>query len=262
MCDGFQPRYADDIGTVVEDDGSATPFRVEAANGKRWWYKSEAIEKIDGDGVGSDNGAVLFTISGLPDHGGGVRTWQLNGGWCRSHENKNGKAIFTKVGDRTKLMWFDTKWKMKCDGSGDSPLSSSCSDWCFECSQGDEGMLPPLDGWEPVLSSFGTPLFSRAEQHAHAPGAVKLTNFKDRNGAAVGHVMLRRTNGLCNGKAQYTDEAKEYELRYSGDSFFDWVIEHHGLYLYNSHMNEGEAAPTSGWEVCNGQPPVPRVEYQ
>jgi hypothetical protein len=34
---------AGDVGTLITDDGSGKPLKVEASNGTTWWYKREAI---------------------------------------------------------------------------------------------------------------------------------------------------------------------------------------------------------------------------
>ena len=36
------PLKPGDIGTLIEDDGSSTPYRVEF-NGQTWWYMSSAL---------------------------------------------------------------------------------------------------------------------------------------------------------------------------------------------------------------------------
>ncbi len=41
------PLSQGDIGTLVEDDGSRKPYRVQSASGKTWWYKKEAIVKAE-----------------------------------------------------------------------------------------------------------------------------------------------------------------------------------------------------------------------
>eukprot|EP01043_Picozoa_sp_COSAG02_P068213 COSAG02_NODE_11247_length_1761_cov_1.632972_2_plen_474_part_01 len=92
-----------------------------------------------------------------------------------------------------------------------------------------------------------------------APGAIKLTNFMDTTGTAVDQLTLKCI-GSYGEKAWYKDRTDTYEL-YITDSF-GWVIEHCGLYLYQNHSVHGVSPPTSGWEVANGQKPVPRVEYK
>lgn len=37
------PLSLGDIGTLVEDDGTDKPYRVEATNGKSWWYQKGAL---------------------------------------------------------------------------------------------------------------------------------------------------------------------------------------------------------------------------
>ena len=37
------PLKPGDVGTVVECDGSATPYRVRAADGAEWWYRRRAV---------------------------------------------------------------------------------------------------------------------------------------------------------------------------------------------------------------------------
>jgi hypothetical protein len=37
------PLKQGEVGTLVEDDGSGKPYRVEAPNGKMWWYQKEAL---------------------------------------------------------------------------------------------------------------------------------------------------------------------------------------------------------------------------
>ena len=32
------------VGTLVEEDGSGKPYRVEAPNGKEWWYEKGALQ--------------------------------------------------------------------------------------------------------------------------------------------------------------------------------------------------------------------------
>ncbi len=32
------------VGTLVEEDGSGKPYRVEAPNGKKWWYEKGALQ--------------------------------------------------------------------------------------------------------------------------------------------------------------------------------------------------------------------------
>jgi hypothetical protein len=39
------PLKPGDIGTLLEDDGSSTPYHVQAASGETWWYKKAAITK-------------------------------------------------------------------------------------------------------------------------------------------------------------------------------------------------------------------------
>ena len=34
------------VGTVVESDGSGTPYLVRAPNGKKWWYRRNAVAKL------------------------------------------------------------------------------------------------------------------------------------------------------------------------------------------------------------------------
>ncbi len=41
------PLARGDIGTLVEDDGSSKPYKVQSAGGKCWWYKKEAIVKAE-----------------------------------------------------------------------------------------------------------------------------------------------------------------------------------------------------------------------
>ena len=38
------PLKPGETGTLVEDDGSGKPYRVDAADGKTWWYQMEALE--------------------------------------------------------------------------------------------------------------------------------------------------------------------------------------------------------------------------
>jgi hypothetical protein len=37
------PLKQGEVGTLVEDDGGGKPYRVEAPNGKMWWYQKEAL---------------------------------------------------------------------------------------------------------------------------------------------------------------------------------------------------------------------------
>ena len=41
------PLSLGDIGTLVEDDGSSKPYKVRSADGKSWWYRKEAIVKVE-----------------------------------------------------------------------------------------------------------------------------------------------------------------------------------------------------------------------
>ncbi len=40
------PLKPGDIGTLLEDDGSSTPYNVQTASGDTWWYKKKAIVKF------------------------------------------------------------------------------------------------------------------------------------------------------------------------------------------------------------------------
>ena len=41
------PLKPGDIGTLLENDGSSKPYHVQAGSGKTWWYKKEAIVKVE-----------------------------------------------------------------------------------------------------------------------------------------------------------------------------------------------------------------------
>jgi len=44
-----------DIGTIIADDGSSKPFRVQASDGRKWWYQAAALEQASGSSVDSSN---------------------------------------------------------------------------------------------------------------------------------------------------------------------------------------------------------------
>eukprot|EP01044_Picomonas_judraskeda_P020169 COSAG03_NODE_4420_length_1558_cov_1.750514_2_plen_402_part_01 len=107
---------------------------------------------------------IVFTISGLPNHDGNMKTWTLNGGWCRSDEMANGRPVFRRdVGDRRAFMWFDVtdEWKISHFVAGGATFTpGEYIGWSFTCCGSGDGMLPPTDGWKPVLGKFGTPKLS------------------------------------------------------------------------------------------------------
>ena len=41
------PLAPGDIGTLVEDDGTSAPYKIRSASGKTWWYRKEAVVKVE-----------------------------------------------------------------------------------------------------------------------------------------------------------------------------------------------------------------------
>ena len=154
---------AGDIGTLITDDGSGKPWKVEASNGATWWYKREAISgTCDVAGCsratwnGDFEGQCCRTCksSGGAKHGpdceakakggagGSVRLEGAGGDYgslCNGvydvSGTHNGKPLYVQKGGKAKI-YFNNFWKIAEDGD--------TGGWVFGVkSDAGKGALPP-----------------------------------------------------------------------------------------------------------------------
>ena len=188
---------AGDIGTLITDDGSGKPWKVEASNGATWWYKREAISgTCDVAGCsratwnGDFEGQCCRTCksSGGAKHGpdceakakggagGSVRLEGAGGDYgslCNGvydvSGTHNGKPLYVQKGGKAKI-YFNNFWKIAEDGN--------TGGWVYGVkSDAGKGALPPTawrnDGYSGSAAS-PCPTLQFLSPTGVSPSALKV----------------------------------------------------------------------------------------